>query len=341
MKKIIGILTVAALLLGLTYSLALAKKKADSGHGWLGVVTQSVDYEMADAFDLGVKYGAIINKVVDDSPADEAGIKEGDVIVRLNGNRITDSEDLVESLSETESGEKVNLTVIRDGDKVQLTATLDDSQDQDVFIHLDGLGHLDHLKGLDNLKHLGRLDFDHNFSFNFGDSKHSYIGVTLIDLSNQLGGYFGVDDGKGVLVESVLDDSPAKNAGVLAGDVIIGIDEEEVEGSRDLRSYVLDRKEGDQVTLSILRDRKQQKVTVEVGIDESGSGGLFGHWNSPDIDIIRVPQLRGLLRGNFQAPVIEFDEEELHRDMEELRRELKEMERELKKELREIEERLE
>ncbi|MBD3332012.1 PDZ domain-containing protein, partial [candidate division GN15 bacterium] len=79
-KLTLAVLAVTALALIVGGS-SMAKTKS---HGWLGVFTQEVEPEIARAFDLGVKYGAIINEVVEDSPAEKAGLKADDVIVAFN-----------------------------------------------------------------------------------------------------------------------------------------------------------------------------------------------------------------------------------------------------------------
>ena len=73
----------------------------------MGVYTQTVDRELADVFDLSIKYGAIVNEVVKDSPADEAGIKEDDVIVAINGSKVTDSDELTDEVHEMEPGDEI------------------------------------------------------------------------------------------------------------------------------------------------------------------------------------------------------------------------------------------
>ena len=82
-----------------------------------------------------------------------------------------------------------------------------------------------------------------------------------MQLTKQLADYFGIADGKGVLVTSVSEDSPAAKAGLKAGDVITAIDGEKVDGAGDLSRAINKKKDGD-VTLTIVRNKNQRTITV-------------------------------------------------------------------------------
>ena len=97
------------------------------------------------------------------------------------------------------------------------------------------------------------------FVFAFGNNRR--IGVSTTQLTKQLAEFFGVADGKGVLVTSVGDDSPAAKAGIRAGDVITAVDGEKIEDAGDLTRALGKKKEGD-VTLTIVRDKNQRSITV-------------------------------------------------------------------------------
>src|SRR5918993_2942820 len=87
------------------------------------------------------------------------------------------------------------------------------------------------------------------------------IGVSTTTLTKQLADYFGIVDGKGVLVTSVADDSAAAKAGIKAGDIITAIDGEKIEDAGDLARGINKKKEGD-VTLTVIRNKNQRNITV-------------------------------------------------------------------------------
>ena len=95
--------------------------------------------------------------------------------------------------------------------------------------------------------------------FSFGNNRR--IGVSTTQLTKQLADYFGVTDGKGILVTSVSEDSPAAKAGIRAGDVVTAVDGEKVEGSGDLSRAISRKKDGD-VVLTIVRDKSQRTIKV-------------------------------------------------------------------------------
>lgn len=336
MKSFIKLSLVVMALAAMIGAMALAKSSRSDRGAWLGVVTQSVDYDLAEAFDLEVKYGVIVNELIEDSPAEEVGLKIDDIIVAIDSEEITDYDDLVDLLDEREVGDKVTISLIRDGEKLEVVVEL-------------------------AKRPRGRLIWDRgsNYSFEFGNSSrssHAYIGVHVTDLSSQLGEFFGVDKGRGALVREVEEDSPAEEAGLKAGDVIIAIDSDKMRDAGDVAEYIFDTEPGDKVSITVVRDKAE--VTLEVEVDESrGStrfGGLLGDFympgvhSMPPVDInldgldalsdldIRIPNLSSNYRVGRSGYGIMSDRERdrFDRDMEEFRKDMQEMRKDLRKELK-------
>ena len=90
-------------------------ERADAKGGYLGVRVQDITRSLMKARDLPTDEGALVNRVEDESPADNAGIRRGDVIVELNKEKISDSKDLVEGVRELKPGAKVDVVVLREG----------------------------------------------------------------------------------------------------------------------------------------------------------------------------------------------------------------------------------
>jgi serine protease Do len=91
---------------------------------WLGIVLHSVDEFVIQQYELAVEEGAFITEVSPDSPADEAGIEAGDVIVSLGGQEITNAQDLVEAIHSSEIGQRVEIILWRGDDKTTTYAVL-------------------------------------------------------------------------------------------------------------------------------------------------------------------------------------------------------------------------
>ncbi len=333
MKYFLKITLVVLALAALVFGAAVAKSYRSDRGAWLGVVTQSVDYDLAEAFDLEVKYGVIINEVVDDSPAEEAGLENDDIIVSIDGERITDYDDLVDMLTERGEGDQITIGLIRDGKALDVQVKLAKRP-----------------RGRHDLD--WRSQFSYDYKVPFGRS-HSYIGVQLSDLTDQLGEFFGVDRGRGALIRGVEKDSPAADAGLKAGDVIISIDSDKMRDAGDVVEYILDTDPGDRVSITVIRDKAE--LTVEVEVDESPGGSRYGTifhgFNGlsglPSLDAldaldgldyldhglnIRIPNLHApLVTGYFDPD--DFDSGELKREMKRLREEMLEMQKELRHEL--------
>ncbi len=349
MKRYLVPVAIVVALIALLVATGMARKDADK-HSWLGVYTQSVDYDIAEAFDLDVRYGAVVNLVVDDSPADKAGLREDDVIIAFNNEKVTDSDDLVDLLIETKPGDNVTLTVIRDGKEQNVAVEVGETPEQEYVVRGQ--------RGVPDVMY-------------FSAGPRAYVGVYLDDLSEQLGDYFGVADGEGALITEVEKDSPAQKAGLKAGDVIVQVEGEKILEADDVGEVIEDYKEGDRVNFTVVRDQRQSQITVEI-TERKGSPLGYNSYFGPDRAVINIPRMHGLFNGSssgwfdfeaefgeeFEAEMrqlaeemarlkielkdidkVEIDRDGIRRDLEELRRELREMKREMESELRELNER--
>lgn len=241
------------------------------GGSFLGVHAEDINKENSGRYGLREVRGVGITSVVKDSPAEKAGLKKDDVIVRFDNENVTSVRKLNRLVSEVAPDQTVRLAISRGGSEQELAVTIGKRQDySNAMRGMQGqlapfgdkwrVEGLEGLKGLKALKGLEGLHSDKDgFVFAFGNSRR--IGVSTTQLTKQLADYFGVSDGKGVLVTSVANDSPAAKAGIKAGDVITALDGESVEDAGDLSRALNKKKEGD-VTLTIIRNKSQRTITV-------------------------------------------------------------------------------
>ena len=191
--------------------------------GFLGVNIQNVNQDLADAFDLDEPKGALVSGVSNDSPAEKAGLEDGDVIVEFNGREIRDSQHLKNVVGQTAPGRDVKVTVVRDGQMEELSAKLEEIPGS-------------------KMASAKVADRDNN-------ERLAGVGVSDLDSSDrkQLDLPKNIE---GVLVTEVAPGSAAAKAGLRKGDVILEIDRKKVASTKEAikLSGTID---GDQILLRV------------------------------------------------------------------------------------------
>jgi membrane-associated protease RseP (regulator of RpoE activity) len=249
------------------------------GGGFLGVYGEDINNENMARYRLNQARGVGITRVIADSPAEKAGLKKDDVILRLDGENVTSVRKLNRLVSEIAPDHTVKITISRNGTEQELTATMgkrrNNSSARDLFSeqprtwkwegpNVDKFNR--DFKGL-QLDKFG----DNDLAFYFTNSRR--IGVSTVELTKQLADYFGITGGRGVLVTAVVEDGPAAKAGIKAGDVITAVDGEAIDSPGDIARVIGKKKEGE-VTLTIVRNKSQQ--TFRVTPQDGGFHGTFG-----------------------------------------------------------------
>jgi S1-C subfamily serine protease len=228
--------------------------------GWLGITLEDVTAEKARDLKLPGEYGALVESVDADSAAAKAGLQKGDLIVEFAGERVRSVAQLRRLIHETPAGRTVSLQVIRDGQSQTLSAKLQPRTNQ-FYVRGPEIGIPEiHIAP----PYPGLFDY-RGFNFQF-DSGRPSLGISGDELTTQLASYFGVKQGKGVLVREVLVGSPAEKAGLKAGDVIVAVDGKSVATVTELRE-ALEIKTGEEkrkLNLTVVRDRHEQTVPVEL-----------------------------------------------------------------------------
>jgi len=228
------------------------------GDAWLGVTLKDVTAEKARDLKLPGEYGALVQSVDADSAAAKAGLQKGDVIVEFAGERVRSEAQLRRLIHETPSGRTVSLQVIRDRQARTLSAKLQSRTNQ-FFVQAPEM-HIPEINIAPNLVSPYLRGFASMF-----DGRPS-LGISGEELTTQLANYFGVKQGKGVLVSEVVVGSPAATSGLKAGDVIVAVDGKGVATVAELRK-ALEIKSGEEkrkLNLTIVREHHEQTVPVEL-----------------------------------------------------------------------------
>ncbi|MGI9034833.1 MAG: PDZ domain-containing protein [Pyrinomonadaceae bacterium] len=246
----------------------------NDGGGYLGVQSQDVTKENFSKFGLREVRGVAIEKVLENSPAAQAGLQTGDVIIKIDGEEVTSAKKLTRLISEVAPDHQVKITVLRAGGERELTATIGkrpapefgngsftmpapESFGQQEF-------QLRQMPQIQSFPPQGMTIIppaDDNQNPFIYRANGRQIGVGITPLNNQLGDYFGVTDGRGLLINNVRENSPAAKAGLKAGDVIVETDGKTVNSAADLTRAINEKKEGD-VNLTIIRNKNRQTIRV-------------------------------------------------------------------------------
>jgi len=210
--------------------------------GFLGVQPQPITQDMVDNLGLKSTQGALIADVVKGGPADKSGVKPGDVVVALNGKPVSDNNQLTRDVGAIPPGQNVKLDVVHDGKTRQVDVKLAERPDE-IEQSSRGGG-----KSGDTEKSGGDL-----------------LGLRVQDLTPEMAQRARVDPGtKGVVVTGVAPDSPASQAGVDPGDVILEVNRQPVGSVADYKKAVSKLKKGETALVRVRSGAAVQYVPVRI-----------------------------------------------------------------------------
>ncbi len=295
---------------------------AGAAHGYLGVHLQDLDDALLVALDLeGTDHGVLVRDVVEDSPAEEAGIEQGDVIISFDGTAAKSVRGLTRRVRRSKAGDEVTVEVLRKGKTKKIEVTLGKSPQSRNFAFFSGDD--------DDIE-----VFDGDIP-GFSWRRHGVLGARIETLGKELGRYFGTEEG--ALVLSVAEDSAAEEAGLQPGDVILAVDGEEVEDTTDLQAALSDYESGDRVKIDFLREKKKKSVEVELQEDQFFTMVIPDGKNDRFPGPPRAPQGLHKFRGP-RMRLHQYQEMRGDRSLREKLEELQEQVSELRAELEELHE---
>jgi serine protease Do len=217
---------------------------------YIGASIRDID---SDAAARNTESGVVIEDVRPDGPAAAAGLRAGDVVVEFDGERVRSAQQFSRLVQETPPGRATRAIVMRDGKRTELSVTPEAGSGRDFRIDSDRI----------------RDEIDRAF-----ESARSFrieprgargpLGAQVQELTPELATYFGAKDG--VLIAAVNADSPAAHAGLRAGDVITAVNGATVGSSADLQRSIRTGSETQELTLTIVRDKKESSVAVRLDV---------------------------------------------------------------------------
>ncbi len=234
----------------------------DDGSGWLGVETHEVTADKAKELKLSAERGVVLGRIVPDSPAAKAGLKENDVVTEINGQRVEGAAQFRRMIHEIPAGRSIQLTVWRDGRTQAISATLGKSEERHHAMKMVTPTPGTFAFRMPEIPEIPPMEW--NGGMLAGGQPR--LGIDAEDLSGQLGAFFGAPDGEGILVRDVNSGSPAEKAGVKAGDVITSLNGDRIRTVGDLREKLSAKRDDKDrtVKLGVLRNKSEISLTVEL-----------------------------------------------------------------------------
>lgn len=237
------------------------------GQGYLGIDMRDVTDAEVSTLHLKNSHGAEIIMVDHDGPAGKAGLREHDVVVSVNGGAIESTDHLRKLLREMQPGRSVSMVVCRSGQEQTVNAVMANraelerqAWEQHWVVPEPAGGDVAAAGPADPGPSRG--SFGHGFmAGHLLPMTSVYTGATLDAMGAQLADFFGVKDGRGMLVHAVEPDSPAALAGLHAGDVVTKVNGGHVATKSEWTRALHDSK-GHPVSLTVVRDRQEQTLTM-------------------------------------------------------------------------------
>ncbi|MFH1379547.1 MAG: Do family serine endopeptidase [bacterium] len=203
--------------------------------GWLGVEIRQVDEIICKQFGLENKCGALVNRIIEGSPAQKAGIERGDIIFEFDGKQVKDVRDLQDIVGRTPPNKKVDVVVYRNKEKKTLT-----------------------LKTAEIPADVSGVEDEEENKEEETSEIHEWLGMTAADMDANLKKRYGIEaDLTGVVITKIERGSAASEAGLIEGDLISSINLQKIDSIKDFKKITKKLNASDGVVLDLVRRGKR------------------------------------------------------------------------------------
>lgn len=237
-----------------------------SGSSYLGVDIADVSAERLAELKLKEEHGAEITMVDQDAPAGKAGLHEHDVIVSLNGAAVDSAAQLRRMIKETPPSRVVTIGISRDGQPMTIKAQLADRHKSMSWEPKSGEFKFE----MPKMPNMPDMDLPVSVVVVHQSARS---GLMVENISPQLGDFFGVKGGNGVLVRSVEKGSRGEKAGFRAGDVVVKVNNQPVHDTSDF-THALRSSSSSSASVTVMREKREQNLTLQLP-EKKDSGSLI------------------------------------------------------------------
>ena len=234
-----------------------------------------VTERLAEKLDIDAEDGIAVVKVVEDGPADDAGIESGDIIVSIGDSDVSTVSDVKDAVSGAAVGDTLAFKVERDGSESTYNVTVGERPAREGNGRARG----------------------HHGGAKSGAMGTSGIGATVATLNADLAEKLEIETEEGIVVVNVREDSPADDAGLQSGDVIVSVDGNAVDSISNVVEAVRDAEAGDTLTFVVDRDGEDANQTLTVTVEEG-----YG-FRGAGLNLHGLGGLKGVLSGDDDGPV--------------------------------------
>jgi serine protease Do len=239
----------------------------DAEAGWLGIAVSDVSQEKAKEANLPGAEGVLVERVLDAGPGAKAGLKPGDIITRYSGHAVEGVLQFMRLVRETPPGRTAEMTLQREGKEEKLSAEVGRRQNV-MWMSRQMQTPMQMQMPMQMPMHpFGPEEMDRDFRFHMpwmGGGQRPLLGIEAESIHGQLGEYFQVPGGEGVLVQEVTAGSAAEKAGLKAGDVITAAGGKPVHEVGELREQLRAGCGPKPLRLDVIRKGKASSVDAQV-----------------------------------------------------------------------------
>jgi serine protease Do len=208
------------------------KSKGKVTRGWLGVSVQDITEDLAKSLKLKDRNGALVTEVFEGDPADKAGIKQGDIIIEVDGKAVKDTHELLRLVAVLTVGKKATLKVVREGQVKELQLTVAEREEKKEMAAARG------------------------------EVKDTY-GMSIQDITPEIAKQLGLPSAGGVIVTKIREGSAADEAGMQPYDVVLQVNRIKVSSVKDFHREISKKTADDRVLLLIRRGKGTYYVAMK------------------------------------------------------------------------------